>query len=66
MAEVTLVYMVPVYVDVDTDEGVVLSVNIGDETVEHPNEDWLDAEEGRRAAYEVAERAVWPSWEFGF
>lgn len=61
---VTLVYHVPVYVDVDTRTGRVTSVTADDTGAEfhHVLE---GGERGLTKAQRIAEEVEWPSWEVG-
>jgi hypothetical protein len=65
---ITLLFNVPVHVEVDVEALSVLSVKVDDEHCEGPiqvlDDDSLDPVLIQRGAA-IAERASWPSWEFG-
>ena len=65
-----VVYQVPVLVEVDEHEGVVVSVRVEDEGVRDPV-DVVDlaggvlTDERRQRLIDVAEAASWPAWQLG-
>lgn len=65
----TVVFLVPVHVEVDEEEGTVLSVKVDDEAVTDPVDIFAidgDVDEvRRRRAGDVASSASWPAWELG-
>lgn len=61
MATEDVVYAVPVIVEVDTDSGEVVRVNVDDGSAK------LDPGENPESeAVKIAETTGWPAWEFGF
>lgn len=65
----TVVFQVPVHVEVDDRERRVLSVKVDDEAVVGPLDvlavdEEVDVDRRQRAAA-TAERAEWPAWELG-
>ncbi len=67
---ITLVFNVPVHVEVDEVDGAVLSVKVDDERAEGPVE-VLGGAEGEDAAQllarvaAIADETSWPAWELG-
>ncbi|MGQ0616234.1 MAG: hypothetical protein ACT4PW_04470 [Acidimicrobiia bacterium] len=63
-------YRVPVLVEVDLDEEVIVGVYVDDEQVEGPSDvigldsEGVAADEASQAI-DVAESEGWPAWEFG-
>lgn len=69
--EIQLTYQAPVYVTVDTEDGRVTSVVVGDEMLTQDREATRDANYNIATrdiaqAFHVAEQATWPGWDFGF
>lgn len=69
MAIVTLGYSAPVYVEIDTETGNILSVDcadtetVGAESLGEPS--LVDGErEHYAAAVQVADSQMWPEWKF--
>lgn len=65
---ITLVFNVPVHVEVDVEARSVLSVKVDDEHCDGPiqvlDDDSADAALIQRGAA-IADQASWPAWEFG-
>lgn len=67
---ITLVFNVPVHVEVDEVDRAVLSVKVDDERAEGPVE-FLGGPEGKDSAQvlasatAIADEVSWPAWEFG-
>ena len=64
-------YMYPIYAEVDLDEGEVVRVVVDDEASSQPIEVLDDALDPagpnvRDAALQIAESALWPSWDYGW
>lgn len=68
MATVDVLYTCPVVVEVDTDTGEIVRVNVDDENVrlDPAQIEAAKDNEAERVATEIAEEATWPAWEFGF
>ena len=71
MAEVRIVFEVPVVVTVDLENHDVTRVNVADETsgpwLEGYDEAYNKPKGGQvRRAIEIAGDAMWPAWEFGW
>jgi hypothetical protein len=65
VSEVDLLYQCPIYVTVDTDNGKVTDVQIGDESVTLDITAYgLDSPEVA-SALAIAENTDWPEWRFG-
>ena len=63
MSIVQLHYTAPVIVEVDLETREVIRVNVADEDVKF---DGSNAEEREIKARQIAEKADWPGWKFGF
>lgn len=70
---VVLEYRAPVWVTVDTEQGTVERVVVGDEALDGPTFDASTTETGRavgRRSFEkarrIAEGAYWPTWSAGW
>ena len=61
-------YNVPVLVEVDDQQGTVVSVRIDDECVDGPVGLFTEyelSEDDERRALAIAEANVWPAWDIG-
>lgn len=67
MAIVELEYVAAVIVEVDTETGEVVRVNVDDEGSHLSEHDRESTDPNTVAARNIAEGdAMWPAWEFGF
>lgn len=63
---ILVVCQVPVYVEVDTTRGRVVSVTVDDEAVSQPVDVLgVGNDDDRRRALELVEEGTWPAWRFG-